>query len=589
MRNMRLLLCGAAFFLVTAWDSTAQWVAQTIELKPGWNSVCLWIDPAAANLDDVFGSLPVRSVWQWDRRFTTQQFDTDPAKLFPEDPHWQYWYPPSSGLAFLSGIKSMAGGECYLIEVHSNAAPFAVVLKGQPILPNPKWVPFEMNLVGFPSGPAPGPYFLDYFRGSPQIDVSTSYDPSIFTVKSSSASLPVTAPARTRMERGVAYWVRLRDVAGYIAPFTIEGLGNGLMDFGTEVVEQDFTLANVSTSAVQVVLSPAVSEAPPPGKPALAGAVPLSWYNVVSLTNRAWVDFTSPFTVTVPALGKASVRLAIRRGDMASASAGAVFQSLVNVQDTAGRVLYQLPVRATPSASGAGFRVAKTGGSTPPGHNAFEGLWVGEARISMVSHPVTTTNGSTNGWDTTTLSATRNDCPVRLILHVDSAGAVRLLQRVIVAPTPSSVTNQPEFALYADEKLVPAGMTNLARISSATLHYMPPQLMAGEFFATNLTCAFTLGYNDPLNPFKHLYHPDHDNLTSDYGTNQPAGVESYDVGRTVTLSFSSITNFPTDPMWGAEMAGGVYRETLTGLREYPVRCAGYFGLRRVNRISALQQ
>ncbi|MEI7939534.1 MAG: hypothetical protein WCK27_22855 [Verrucomicrobiota bacterium] len=33
---------------------------------------------------------------------------------------------------------------------------------------------------------------------------------------------------------------------------------------------------------------------------------------------------------------------------------------------------------------------------------------------------------------------------------------------------------------------------------------------------------------------------------------------------------------------------GVYSETVTGLREYPVRCAGYFGLRRVNRVNVLQ-
>jgi hypothetical protein len=42
-------------------------------------------------------------------------------------------------------------------------------------------------------------------------------------------------------------------------------------------------------------------------------------------------------------------------------------------------------------------------------------------------------------------------------------------------------------------------------------------------------------------------------------------------------------------MWGTDVAGGVYSETVTGLREYPVRCSGYFGLRRVNRVNVLQQ
>lgn len=585
MRNMRLLLCSGAILLLTACHSNAQWVTQTLQLKPGWNSVCLWINPVAGELSDVFANSAVRSVWQWDRRYTSVQFQTDPTKLLPEDPHWQYWYPPTSLASFLSSIKSLVGGESYLIELPATAAPLTITLKGKPILPTPNWVPYEMNFVGFPSGPAPGPYFLDYFRGCTQIDVSTTYDPGIYTVKSSSASLPVTAPARTRMERGVAYWVRLQDVTGFVAPFTIDGLGNGLMDFGTEVQEHTFTIANASTSAVQVVLSPAASESPPLGQPALAGAVPLSWYNVVSLTNRTWVNFDGPFTISVPASGKADVRLSIRRGDLGPAAAGAVFQSLVNIQDTAGRALYQLPVCATPDLSGAGFRAAKDGGAALPGHSAFEGLWLGEAQISAVNHPVSTTNG----WDATTLSATRDRYPVRLILHVDGSGAVRLLQRVIVAPVPTPPTNQPAFVLYADEKLVPAGTTNAARISSTTLHYVPPQLMVGAFFATNLTCAFTLGYNDPLNPFKHLYHPDHNNLTSDYSTNLPAGVESWDIGRTITLAFSSLTNYPNEPMWGTDAAGGVYSETVTGLREYPVRCAGYFGLRRVNRVNVLQQ
>jgi hypothetical protein len=238
------LLCGGALLLLTAWHSNAQWVTQTLQLKPGWNSVCLWINPVAGELNDVFANSAVRSVWQWDRRYTSVQFQTDPTKLLPEDPHWQYWYGPSSGLSFLSSIKSLVGGESYLIELPPNAAPLTITLKGMPILPPPNWVPYEMNFVGFPSGPAPGPYFLDYFRGCTQIDVTTTYDPSIYTVKSSSASLPVTAPARTRMERGVAYWVRLQDVTGYVAPFTIEGLGNGLMDFGTEVQEHTFALGN---------------------------------------------------------------------------------------------------------------------------------------------------------------------------------------------------------------------------------------------------------------------------------------------------------------------------------------------------------
>ena len=111
MRTMRLLLCGGAFFLLTAWHSTAQWVTQTLQLKPGWNSVCLWLQPAAGDLDEVFANSAVRCVWQWDRRFTTVQFQSNPNKLLPEERHWQYWYPPTSLAMFLNSIKSLVGGE----------------------------------------------------------------------------------------------------------------------------------------------------------------------------------------------------------------------------------------------------------------------------------------------------------------------------------------------------------------------------------------------------------------------------------------------------------------------------------------------
>ena len=591
MRNMRLLLASGAMLLLTAWPGQAQWVTQTLSLKPGWNAVSLFMEPVSGGCDAVFTNLPVRSVWLWDRQFTTRDFITDPAHPLPEDDYWRYWYASGSGMSFASDIRAISAGQSYLIEVNSNAAPFTVTLKGQPMLPAPRWVPHEMNLVGFPSAPGTGPYFLDYFRGLPHIDVSTTYDPGLFSVRSGSTGLPLTAPARTRMERGVAYWVRLRDVTGCVAPFTISGLGSGLIDFSTNGVTQDFTLVNNSTSAVQVVLSTAASEAPPTGQPGLAGPVPLSWYHVISFTNSTWVSFTAPFTVTVPASGQAGVRLGIRRGDLGLAKAGELFQSLVNVQDADGRVLYQLPVRATPNAA-AGFRSLAAASTQTnvssglPASSAFEGLWVGGADITAVNNPVPTTNG----WDYTTLSPTRSAFPVTLLVHVDSNGVSRLLQRVLVVPTITGPTNATttDFTLYADESLVPAGSSNVVRLCATTIHYLPPQVMSGSFFLTN-TCSYGLDYNDPLNPFKHLYHPYHDNLTSNYQTNLPPGIESYTLNRAVTLSFTSLTNFTADPMWGATEAAGIYSETITGLREWPVICAGPFGLRRINTVNTLQQ
>ena len=45
MRNMRILLASGAMLLLTAWPGQAQWVTQTLSLKPGWNAVNLFVDP----------------------------------------------------------------------------------------------------------------------------------------------------------------------------------------------------------------------------------------------------------------------------------------------------------------------------------------------------------------------------------------------------------------------------------------------------------------------------------------------------------------------------------------------------------------
>jgi hypothetical protein len=76
------------------------------------------------------------------------------------------------------------------------------------------------------------------------------------------------------------------------------------------------------------------------------------------------------------------------------------------------------------------------------------------------------------------------------------------------------------------------------RISSAAFGFSKPKFMAGSFDNT-LTCNDTLGYDDPLNPFKHKYHPDHDNLGYDFKTVHAEGEESYTVVRDIELNFTA--------------------------------------------------
>ncbi len=90
------------------------------------------------------------------------------------------------------------------------------------------------------------------------------------------------------------------------------------------------------------------------------------------------------------------------------------------------------------------------------------------------------------------------------------------------------------------------------------------------------------------NPFVHTYHPDHDNLGTDFKTALKSGDESYDVTRTCGFTF---TSSPPDGSsvagWGTTVLGGTYTETLTGLNSKPLNVSGTFAMRRVSEISEI--
>ncbi len=100
----------------------------------------------------------------------------------------------------------------------------------------------------------------------------------------------------------------------------------------------------------------------------------------------------------------------------------------------------------------------------------------------------------------------------------------------------------------------------------------------------------TVQPNDPLNPFKHKYNPDHDNLDrafEKYNEIVPLYLyESYLVNRQVTLILTELPpgGNETDAAsvdWGGAVWGGDYREVVEGLHKNTITARGYFVIRRV--------
>src|SRR5260221_7760766 len=163
----------------------------------------------------------------------------------------------------------------------------------------------------------------------------------------------------------------------------------------------------------------------------------------------------------------------------------------------------------------------------------------------------------------------------------------------------NNVVDQPgRYVLVSDDALIPNftgatlrdGQLVARRLSSAAFGFSQPVLFSGTgaFGSGYFTGEVTLDYDNPLNPFKHVYHPDHNNLDDRFENKLPEGVESFTVIRQIELQFSS-----QDPDnltlagWGDDQLGGSYRETVSGLHNQPIYVAGTFRLTRASTIGIL--
>jgi hypothetical protein len=205
---------------------------------------------------------------------------------------------------------------------------------------------------------------------------------------------------------------------------------------------------------------------------------------------------------------------------------------------------------------------------------------------------------------------TATEFQLRLLLHVDNGGQARLLRKVLqmwkdgtytTNDSGVQVVDQPgRFVLVTDDSLIPNftgsalrdGQRVARRFSSTTFAFPTPLSLAatGDFGASNsvFSCTNTLDYDDALNPFKHQYHPDHDNLDERFSQKLPEGVESFTVTRAIQLQFTA-----TDPDgltmagWGDNQLGGVYQETISGLHNSSLYVRGTFRLQQVSRVGVL--
>jgi hypothetical protein len=573
-------------------------MSQTLTLRAGWTAVFLEVQPNPLDCDMVFAGQPVESVWAWNSRFSTVQFITDPNALLPGQPDWLTWVPPSSTNRVSANLFTLQGGRSYLIKA---SAATTLTLRGQPLLRHPDWLANSFNLAGFYVSSNSPPTFQSFFAPSPALAGQP-----VFRLNAAGSWVRVASPSTTTLVPGESFWVHCGGASSYSGFLKIIFERGRTLDYSRTLIEQTLRLKNTSSTTTTFTLKTLASGNPPNASfPALAGAVPLSYWRMNFASNQVgWTALPSQLSSPpMPPGAEWVLRLAVRRADMASFSlpAGfkdALYQSLLEVTDTLGSHAF-IPVSANGlrSFTSRPLAVQRLGQQSTTPSDPRAGLWVGnvvltnvnEAAISSVPVP------------------TASPFQFRLLLHVDASGETRLLQKVVLAWTNGVVTTNEEgfrqtiapgrFALITDENLlsrfsgsaVRDGSVSGRRFSSAAFGFHDPLPVnrTGPFGNSNavFSCTVPLGFDDELNPFKHKYHPDHNNLDDRYAVTVP---ECPNVTRQISFQFSAqpVENAALAG-WGDNQLGGTYTETITGLHKNPVAAQGTFRLYRASTVDAL--
>jgi hypothetical protein len=587
-----IIFALVSFICALANQAHAQWAWQQIVLRPGWNAVFLEVDPAPEECAALFAGMPVESVWDWNRSADSPQFVQDPGTLIPGAPGWLTWFPPTHPFASQASLFSLRDGRPYLIKLADNAPATTWTVTGRPSMRGISWQPGGVNFVGFHVATGASQTFATLFAGETNLVGQPVYRLSPTGVWERISNLASTGPTS-----GEGYWVRCKGPATRSALIEIGSASRRGLIFGRNALEQNLQVRNVTTANRTVSVRLLPSATPPAGQPPLAGGAPLEYREAnFSQAEFNWKPLTNTLSFSLLPGAEWNVRLAVRRAGLTTAIAGADFQSLLEVTDDLG-TRWIVPVRVDPA--GASAASGSLSALSNPS-SAFAGLWMGEAVINAVSQPA-------HPGDPNLPRPAGGQFQFRLIVHVDAAGTARLLQHVFLVRKPPTFKPDPENPGYqivdepartvavTDESLIPqlVGTGELIgrRASSAAFGFKTPLALAGNAFGTGtLNGAHALDYDHPLNPFKHLYHPDHNNMDERFEQKLPEGKEAFTVTRSLSLEFT--TTDPggiNPPNWGDNEVGGTYRETIAGLHRMPIRINGNFRLVRVSPAAVLNQ
>ncbi|MEM7479612.1 MAG: hypothetical protein AAF481_00440 [Acidobacteriota bacterium] len=576
---------GAGWWLVlllAALPAAAAERTQTFNLNPGWNSIFLEVQPEDVAPDAVFAGLPVASVWTWIPDDTAVQFIQDPAEGLIDRPGWLGWFPRPRPESILTNLSAIHANRPYLVHLEG-AAPVELRVTGEPRVRDRGWITDSFNLVGFYVNPALPATFGNYLAPSP-----AHAGQPIYRLDGSGVWQLIASPFSQQIESGVAYWVYTDGPSDYRGPVEIDLPGGTALEFGGSLSRLRLNLLNRGNATSLSVRQVDGSQ------------VPLTVFRFDTDTGeQSWPDLPEVYSLAAGPDEELQIELGVRRQDFVSVEA----EGLLEITNGQGfrRFVAVSAAAALPSVNTlrSARAAARVGAPLPAATPGLEGLWIGDVRVTGVSEAQ---NGSL------TPTPVGANFSFRVLIHVDSSGQLRLLKEVIqmwqegtMVVDPASgdlVVETPGYhVLVTDDSLIPNfdgasardGQPVGIRASTAAYDFDgDEQLMNGNFaLGGAVTTTLLLPSEFPTNPFRHKFHPDHDNKDLRFIEFSP---EAYEVTRNMTFDFATTDPFGRDlPEWGSELMGGTYSETLSGLHRNDIAVEGTFLLRRASARAVLNE
>jgi hypothetical protein len=239
------------------------------------------------------------------------------------------------------------------------------------------------------------------------------------------------------------------------------------------------------------------------------------------------------------------------------------------------------------------------------------GLWIGEASITQVGsivrryqrdaagNTIKDANGNPQILEDLTTPGGATELPgvvrpysLRLIVHVDALGQTRLLSHIFQGKLAAAPPDEPMGLALLESQLDSATLDKAVRLSVAHLPLDTNLAFNGLFSPGGSLVSngdLVTPHNSPVNPFLHVYHPDHDNLDARFQQTLPPGRESFEIRRQISLGFDNSRPADLDTTWGATLMSGIYQETITGTTKpgSALRVRGPFVLHKISDIPAI--